>query len=302
MKSQQTINLTDLILLTLVSLGWGFTFPVMKIGLLTYPPISFRALTLLTGIVTMAIYMLLCRHRLRIHGTDFWKVCGISQINLTAWQLGLLYGILVLGAGRAAIIGYTMPVWAFVASVLLYGASVSGRGVAGVALALVAVIALTLNDWSSFTAAPAGLLLTVFAAMCWGLGTAMIRNTPMQISNESMALWSLTSALPAYVLLATWLERDLWRLPTPIEVWSMLYGGVISFSFCYVDWYRLSRKLPPVVSSLSIMLVPVIGVFSSTAWLGETATYLDVIALILILCAMAIVLLPARYLGLKSSN
>lgn len=299
MKAAQTINLTDLALLSLVSLGWGMTFPVMKIGLLTYPPVTFRALSLLTGIVTMSAYLLLRGQRMGMSAKEFLKVFGIAQINLTAWQLGLLYGILVLGAGRAAIIGYTMPVWAFVASVLIYGANVTWRGLVGVLLALCAVTALTLNDWTTFSAAPSGLLLTLCAAISWGIGTAVTRNTPLSISNESMALWSLVSAMPAYLLLAIWLERDLWRVPNMTEVWTILYGGIVSFSFCYVVWYRLSRKLPPVVSSISVMLVPVIGVFSSAAIVGELTTYLDMLALLLILAAMAIVLLPARYLGLK---
>lgn len=271
----------------------------MKLGLLTYPAVTFRALSLIAGIMMMGAYLLSKGQSLRIPRRDAIKLAGISQINLTAWQLGLLYGILLLGAGRAAILGYTMPVWAFVASVAIYGAAVTRRGVVGVALALSAIAALTMNDWSAFLLSPSGLLVTVIAAMCWGLGTAMIRNTPLSISNESMAFWSLVSTLPVYVVLAIWLERDLWRMPNLIETLTMLYGGVVSFSFCYVVWYRVSRKLPPVVSSLSIMLVPAIGVLSSGWLLAEPITGLDILALILILSAMAVVLLPARYLSWK---
>lgn len=299
LNTPNSITLTDIFQLSLVSLGWGLTFPVMKLGLLTYPAVTFRGLSLIAGILMMGAYLVLKGQSLRISRNDAIKLAGISQINLTAWQLGLLYGILLLGAGRAAILGYTMPVWAFVASIAVYGAAVTWRGVTGVALALSAVAALTLNDCSAFLQSPSGLLVTVVAAMCWGLGTAMIRNTPLSISNESMAFWSLVSTLPAYVILAIWLERDLWRMPNLIETLTMLYGGVVSFSFCYVVWYRVSRKLPPVVSSLSIMLVPAIGVLSSGWILAEPITALDILALVLILLAMAVVLLPARYFSLK---
>ncbi|HEY7805534.1 MAG TPA: EamA family transporter, partial [Orrella sp.] len=72
-----------------------------------------------------------------------------------------------------------------------------------------------------------------------------------------------------------------------------------TFSFCYVVWYRLSRRLPPVVSSLSIMMAPVIGVISSALTMGERVTALDWLALALILVAMSVVLLPAHLLGFK---
>lgn len=299
MKPDQSLSLADIFLLAFVSIGWGLTYPVMKLGLENYPPLTFRGLSILVGILIMGVYLLMRGQSLRIEPSELKKLFFISQLNLTGWQLGLLYGVLLLGASRSAIIGYTMPVWAFVTSILLYKANISARGVIGVTLAVVAVGVLTLNDFSKFLAAPAGLMLLLAGAMCWGAGTAMIRNTPLSISNESMAFWALICTMPIYIPLTIWLESDLWHWPNFAALWTILYGGVVSFAFCYVIWYRLSRKLSPVVSSLSIMLVPVIGVTSSTITVGEHVTALDWLALALILAAMAIVLLPAQTLGFK---
>ena len=52
--------------------------------------------------------------------------------------------------------------------------------------------------------------------------------------------------------------------------------------------------LPPVASSLSVMMIPVLGVFSSVWFLGESPLWQDYVALVLILIAMAVVLLPNR--------
>lgn len=274
----------------------------MKLGLETYPPITFRALSILIGIAALGAVLWARNQRVAISVSELKKLFAISQINLTAWQMGLLYGVILMGASRAAIVGYTMPVWAFVASVVLYKAPISMRGVIGVTLALVAVGALTLNDFSAFVAAPAGLFILVAAAMSWGTGTALIRHTPLSIGNESMAFWALICTLPAYALLTYWFESHLWRWPDVVEWLTILYGGLVTFSFCYVVWYRLSRRLPPVVSSLSIMMAPVIGVISSAVTMGEQVTALDWLALALILMAMAVVLLPAHVLGFKRSQ
>lgn len=271
----------------------------MKLGLETYPPITFRAISIIIGIAALGIVLVARGQSLKIPTTDFKKLFAISQINLTAWQMGLLYGVILMGASRAAIVGYTMPVWAFVMSVLIYRAPISVRGVIGVSLALLAVVSLTLNDFSLFLAEPYGLIILVGAAMSWGAGTAMIRNTPLTISNESMAFWALICTVPAYAILTYWFESHLWRWPNFTETWTILYGGLVTFSFCYVVWYRLSRRLPPEVSSLSIMLAPVIGVISSTLTIGEPVSGLDWLALVLIIVAMGVVLLPARVLGLK---
>jgi drug/metabolite transporter (DMT)-like permease len=49
-----------------------------------------------------------------------------------------------------------------------------------------------------------------------------------------------------------------------------------------------------VASSLSVMMIPVLGVFSSMWLLGESPLWQDYVALMLILIAMAVVLLPTR--------
>lgn len=271
----------------------------MKLGLESYPPITFRALSIVIGIAALGVFLRVRQQSLKITLPELKKLFAISQINLTAWQMGLLYGVILMGASRAAIVGYTMPVWAFMTSVLIYKAPIHARGVIGVSLALIAVASLTLNDFSQFLAAPAGLIILVGAAISWGAGTAMIRHTPLSITNESMAFWALVCTVPAYAVLTYWFESHLWRWPDLTETWTILYGGLVTFSFCYVVWYRLSRKLPPVVSSLSIMLAPVIGVISSAVTIGEQVSALDWLALALIIVAMGVVLLPAQAFGFK---
>lgn len=298
-KSADSLSVLDIVLLSFVSLGWGLSFPVMKLGLETYPPITFRALSIAIGIAALGIFLWMRGQSLKIRGSELKKLFAISQINLTAWQMGLLYGVILMGASRAAIVGYTMPVWAFVASILIYKAPINARGITGVTLAAVAVGVLTLNDFAAFLNAPAGLVILLGAAISWGLGTALIRNTPLSISNESMAFWALICTVPAYLVLTYWFESHLWRWPDFTETWTILYGGLVTFSFCYIAWYRLSRRLPPVVSSLSIMLTPVIGVISSAVTIGEHVSAYDWLALALIIAAMSVVLLPAHVFGFK---
>ena len=67
----------------------------------------------------------------------------------------------------------------------------------------------------------------------------------------------------------------------------------MTFSVCYVAWFKVARKLTPVASGLSIMLVPVVGVFGSALVLEEEITREDLMALGFILLAMALVLVPA---------
>ena len=264
----------------------------MKFALKDYPAMAFRTWCFLFGIVSLGFYLFRHRMSIRIPKAEMKKVLQLSALNMTLWQVGLMYGVLLLNSGRAAIIGYTMPVWALLTSVIIFGAKLTWRGTVGVALALSATILLAADEFSSFSAAPIGVLAMLGAAMCWGAGTAMTRHTKLTISPEVLAFWSMVFALPVFIGLSFFNEYDRLRLPHGMEWLAIIYAGVVTFAFCYVAWFRVVQKLPPVVSSLSIMLVPVIGVVSGSVFLEEALTYYDYAALVLILLAMATVLKP----------
>ena len=56
----------------------------------------------------------------------------------------------------------------------------------------------------------------------------------------------------------------------------------------------LARELPPIASTLSVMLIPVLGVFSGAWWLGERLHWQDWAAVALVMLAIATVLWPTR--------
>jgi len=56
----------------------------------------------------------------------------------------------------------------------------------------------------------------------------------------------------------------------------------------------MARNLPPIASSMSVMMIPVLGVVSGAWWLNEKLHWQDGAAIVLVLLAIATVLLPAR--------
>jgi drug/metabolite transporter (DMT)-like permease len=83
-------------------------------------------------------------------------------------------------------------------------------------------------------------------------------------------------------------------MPTRPEWLSIVYNMAIAVAFCHVVWSMLARTLPPAASGLSVMLIPVVGVFSGMVMLGEQPSWQDYAALGLILVALSTVLLPTR--------
>jgi drug/metabolite transporter (DMT)-like permease len=56
----------------------------------------------------------------------------------------------------------------------------------------------------------------------------------------------------------------------------------------------MARNLPPIASSMSVMMIPVLGVVTGAWWLSEQLHWQDGAAIVLVLVAIATVMLPAR--------
>ena len=63
--------------------------------------------------------------------------------------------------------------------------------------------------------------------------------------------------------------------------------------FCYWAWFKIVTSVPVGVSSLSTLMIPVVGVFSGMLVLSEGPHWQDFAALGLVLLALATVMLPS---------
>jgi drug/metabolite transporter (DMT)-like permease len=110
----------------------------------------------------------------------------------------------------------------------------------------------------------------------------------------ALTFWMLVITVAVMFAVSVTFERALWRMPTPLEWSAIVYNMAIAVAFCHVVWSMLARSLPPAASGLSVMMIPVVGVFSGMLMLGERPFWQDYVALALILLALSTVLLPSR--------
>jgi drug/metabolite transporter (DMT)-like permease len=264
----------------------------MKYAVLTYPPLAFRGISMAIGVLAIAAYMTVRKDSFYVRSEERTPIIKLVLGNMLIWHVFAIYAIKFLTSGRAAILGYTMPVWAMIIGVLLYRDRLTWRGLVGVLLALAATVLLALDEFTSLVGQPLGLGLMLFAAFGWGLGTVMMNRTHLSISNTSLTFWMMVATVPVLGVLSMALELEQWRTPTTGEWGAILYNALLVFCICHIIWFRLARKLPPIASSLSIMLIPIVGVGSGAWALNETLGVYDIAALGLIVLAMSVVLLP----------
>lgn len=284
----------DLVLLALLTLFWGLNWPVMKYAVRSFPPLTFRALSMFGGVAVLAAYMAAQRIEWRVPRGQLGRVLLLATPNMVVWNVLVIYGVTTLSSGRAAILGYTMPVWSLLFGVVFFGERVPLRMWAGVAAALIGTLLLLASELTAFAGKPVGVAIMLVAAMSWGLGTLLIKHRPIAMPTVAFSFWATLVTALVTGAGALLLERAAWHVPSAGESLAVLYNAAVALGFCQVVWFYLARTLPPVASSLSVMLIPVIGVFSGALALGESPQWQDYAALVLILIALSSVLLRPR--------
>jgi drug/metabolite transporter (DMT)-like permease len=284
----------DLVLLALLTLFWGLNWPVMKIGVRDFPPLTFRTISMLGGLVVIWLAARAQGASLAIPAGARMTVIRLAIPNMLIWHSMIIIGVKLLSSGRAAILGYTMPAWAVLSGLIFFGNRISRSALVGIALAMSGALLLLSSEFSRLSGQPVGTVLALIAAAGWGFGTVLMKRTQLDMPTISLTFWMLSFTTVIMAMLALIFEYPAIRMPNPIEWAAIIYNSAIIFGFAHVVWFRLARILPPVASSLSVMFIPVLGTFSGAWILGEVPHWQDYVAMLLILGAMSTVLFKPR--------
>jgi len=278
-----------------LTFAWGFNWPVMKFAVTEMAPLHFRTLCLVGGAGGLFGIAWAGGLRMGVPDRQWPRLLAISLVNMAGWNVLAIYGVSLMASGRAAILGYTMPAWGALLSTWLLREPFTRRRALGVGLGLAGMALLFGNEIHAVGRSPLGALYMVMAAACWALGTVMIKRWPVDLPTSSFTAWQmLIAALP---ILAGAMEFETGSFnPFGLSLWLILatfYNIVVAFTFAYWAWTKIAVEAPVGVSSLAVMMVPAVGVFSGALVLGETPHWQDYAALLLVVGSLATVLLPS---------
>jgi len=229
-----------------------------------------------------------------IRRADWAELAKLSLTNMIIWHVVAILAIQALSSGRAAILGYTMPIFSALWGVALFGERLQPRHLAGIAAAAAGVALLLWHEFGALTGRPLAALGMLFAAAVWALGTQQMRRTTIQAPTLAIVFWMTLASTLVLTAGTVLFERHRWIPPLPATWGAIAYNALLIFGFAQAIWMMMARNLPPIASSMSVMMIPVLGVVSGAWWLNEELHWQDGAAIVLVLLAIATVLLPAR--------
>jgi len=280
-----------LVLLGLVALGWGSTWPIIRVLVAEVEPLTLRSLTGLVAAAGLLAVALARAEPLAVPRRDWGSLGLASLLNMTLWIIGTTYGVRLLSASEAVILAYTMPVWAALMAWPLLGERLTIRRVAALVLGLAGVAVLMGGRLGTDPLRPEGVALVLVSAVGFALGTVLTKRARWGIGLTAATFWqTLLGTLPMVALAAALEQQPLGAIGT--GTWGLVvWQGLVGLCLSYLLWFRALALLPAGVQGIGSLMVPVLGVLISAAWLGEPLAASKLAALALTLGG---VLLAAR--------
>lgn len=281
------------LLVVAVTILWGANWPAMKLAVLEFEPWTFRVVSVLGAGLTLLLLAGLSGERIRMDRRLILPHLAISLAGVTLWHMLTAFGLLYIGGGRAAIIAFTMPLWATLLSIVFLGERPTVALGLALLLGMSGLAVLLGPEMARVGEAPLGALLILAAAIVWAVQTVATKAYEWRIGTMALSAWQLLAGgLP---ILVVWLWLGAWPDPAQLSstgILALLYVVFVALVFCFTTFLRIVRLLPAIAASLSTLAIPVVGVASSAWLLNEPIGMRELVSLLLVVAAIGLVLLP----------
>ncbi|MFE6765571.1 DMT family transporter [Streptomyces sp. NPDC057689] len=273
-----------------LSLIWGFSFLLIKVGTDAYAPFQVTLGRLLSGTAVLAVVMVVKRERLP-RSARTWGHLAVAAFFLNALPFSLFaYAELSIPSTLAGICNATSPLWGMALSlVALSEDRPTRRRVAGLGLGFLGVLTV-LGAWQGFSGLDfSGTAMALLASLSYPVGWIYVRRTLAGSGASTLALTGSqlflgTVQLAVVTPLFTTFPGDFPVLPTL----AVVALGALGTGLAVLLQYGLVNEVGPTTAQMVTYFIPVIATAAGVAVLGERLSWNTPVGALIVLAGAAL--------------
>lgn len=273
-----------------LSLIWGFSFLLIKVGTEGYAPFQVTLGRLVFGTAVLAAAMAVRRERLP-RGARTWAHLTVAAFFLNALPFSLFaYAELTIPSTLAGICNATSPLWGMALSLVALSEDRPTRvRVAGLGLGFLGVLTV-LGAWQGFHGLDAsGTAMALLASLSYPIGWIHVRRT---LAGSSHSNLSLTGAQLLLATLQLAVVTPLFTsLPTHFAITPLLAIaalGALGTGLAVLLQYGLVAEVGPTTAQMVTYFIPVIATAAGVAILGESLSWSTPVGAAIVLAGAAL--------------
>ncbi|MBX7553142.1 DMT family transporter [Streptomyces sp. tea 10] len=279
-----------------LSLIWGFSFLLIKVGTDGYAPFQVTLGRLAFGTAVLAAAMAVKRERLP-RGARLWGHMAVAAFFLNALPFSLFaYSELTIPSTLAGICNATSPLWGMALSLVALSEDRPTRvRVAGLGLGFLGVLTV-LGVWQGFHGLDAtGTALALLASLSYPVGWIHVRRTLAGTGNSHL---SMTGAQLLLATLQLAVVTPLFTgFPThlsPVPLLAIAALGALGTGLAVLIQYGLVAEVGPTTAQMVTYFIPVIATAAGIAILGESLRWTTPVGAVIVLAGAALTQVRGR--------
>jgi drug/metabolite transporter (DMT)-like permease len=283
--NSDTITGKPILALAVMCVIWGYNWVVMKVALRFCDPFVFAAIRVFPAAIILFGILLWTKKDWRPRQVKWTVLLGLLS---TTVGLGLpIWALVNAGAGKTAILLYTMPFWVILLAWPILGEKMRGLDWLAVFLAFVGLglimdfYAVGAKLWSS--------ILAVIAGIAWAgsaIITRIMRRDP-DFDVLSVTTWQMIYGVGPLIVIAV-------LVPSPPTQWTSVFIAVMFYNVILVSvvafllWFYILERVPAGMATMGTLITPVLAIISAAIQLGEIPSSREAIGIILILSGIGL--------------
>jgi drug/metabolite transporter (DMT)-like permease len=264
---------------------WGYNWVVMKVALRFCDPFVFAAIRVFPAAIILFVVLLLSKKDWRPRQVKWTVLLGLLS---TTVGLGLpIWALVNAGAGKTAILLYTMPFWVILLAWPILGERMRGLDWLAVFLAF-AGLALIM-DFDAVGAKLWSSILAVIAGIAWAgsaIITRIMRRDP-DFDVLSVTTWQMIYGVGPLIVIAVFVPSPPTQW-TPVFIAVMFYNVILVSVVAFLLWFYVLERVPAGMATMGTLVTPVLAIISAAIQLGEIPSSREGLGIILILSGIGL--------------
>ncbi|WP_178917454.1 DMT family transporter [Natronomonas gomsonensis] len=254
---------------------WGLSFPAIRAGLSSLPPLLFAAARYDVGGVLLLAFLVVRGIEWRPRTREDGLAILVAGAFLIAGNSLLFVGQQSIPSGIASILYGLVPILTTgFAAAFLPEEPIGIRRIAGVVVGLLGVGIIARPDPENLlTAELVGVAFVVAAAGSVALGSVLLRSRRPTLGTAGMTAWAMiVGGLMLHGGSLAIGERAADATPSLVAVAAVVYLGVFASAIAYVIYFTLLARFGPLEINLVSYVVPVFATAGGIVLLDETVS------------------------------
>lgn len=279
------MNIKVLSAICLLCLIWSSLWGLIKYSLHIFPPFLFISSRLILGGLTLIIVQFLLRKSILPERSEWKQLTILSLMLCVGFYATQTFAMQFVDSGLSAVLVFTMPIMIGVLAHYFLNERLNIQKIAGLLFGTCGLIAILWTQLQNIhlNLTLFGELLLLVAAFFWASSTIYIKKYFSNYNKIKLTIWQMLIGGIFILSFAVWFEPiqlNIWLNPMNFSL--LFYIAVVGTSLAFLLWNWIVSQVDAFVASISIMSIPILGLFFGYWWWHEPLTANILIGAVLI--------------------